>query len=88
MPIGNNNEGFFFNGEFFCFNEETGKLTPLVNMESLSCEFALLSAESEECVAKFASILEPLGDLEIVPNYEKPNNGGKSDKDGGDGYDA
>lgn len=84
MPIGNENN----NGEFFYFNKDTGKYMPLSSIESLSCGFALLSAESEECVAKFASILEPLGDLEIVPNYEKPNNGGKSDKDGGDGYDA
>lgn len=84
MPIGNENN----NGKFYYFNNETGKWMPLASMESLSFEFALLSAESEECVAKFASILEPLGDLEIVPNYKKPNNGDKSDKDGGDGYDT
>lgn len=80
MPIRNENS----NGEFFYFNKETGKMMPKDFRESLSFDFTL----SEDAVAMWASILEPLGDLEIVPNNDKPSNGGKSDKYGGDGYDA
>lgn len=69
MPIGNENN----NGKFFYFNKDTGKMMPMDFRESLSFDFTL----SEDAVAMWASILEPLGDLEIVPN-----------KNGGNGYDA
>lgn len=92
MPTGNENN----NGEFFYFNKETGKWAPLASVESISFEVTL----SEEAEATLASVFEPLGDLEIVPNpgkVDKTGNGdktGKDDKtcnpgkDGGDGDDS
>ncbi|MBP5597952.1 MAG: hypothetical protein J6Y02_21470 [Pseudobutyrivibrio sp.] len=73
MPTENENS----NGEFFYFNKETGKWTPFARVESISCEFTL----SEEAAANLASIFEPLGDLEIIPNPKKPGETGGDDND-------
>lgn len=73
MPTGNENS----NGEFFYFNEKTGKWTPLASVESISFDVTL----SEEGEANLASIFEPLGDLEIVPNPKKPGENGGDDND-------
>ena len=81
MPIENENN----NGEFFYFNKETGKWTPLASVESFSCEIAFSAELSEEAEANLASIVEPLGDLEIVPNPgkdDKSGDGGKPGKSG------
>ena len=68
MPTGNESN----NGEFFYFNKETGKWAPLASAESISFDITL----SEEGEANLASIIEPLGDLEIVPN---PDGGNSND---------
>lgn len=84
MPTGNESG---INGGLFFYNKETGEWTPCSSVESLSCEITL----SEEAEATLASVFEPLGDLEIVPN---PSNGDESDepdkpgKDGGNGDDS
>lgn len=71
MPTGNESN----NGEFFYFNKETGKWTPLASVEPISFDVTL----SEEGEANLASIFEPLGDLEIVPNPKKPGENGGDD---------
>lgn len=68
MPMENESN----NDKFFCFNKETGEWTPLASIEPISCEITFSAELSEEAEANLASIIEPLGDLEIVP-----------DKDGG-----
>lgn len=77
MPTGNENN---INGGLFFYNKETGEWTPCSSVESLSCEITL----SEEAEATLASVFEPLGDLEIVPNPEKPGDNGESGKPGKD----
>jgi len=64
MPTGNESN----NDNFFCYNKETGELTPLAKIEPMSCEITFSAELSEEAEANLASIVEPLGDLEIVPN--------------------
>ena len=78
MPTGNENS----NGGFFYFNEKTGKWTPLASVEPMSFSIDFSVDLSEEAEANLASIFEPLGDLEIVPNPKKPG------EDGGDGDDS
>ncbi len=81
MPTGNENN---INGGLFFFNKETGEWTPCSSVESIGFEITL----SEDAEATLASVFEPLGDLEIVPNPEKPGDSGKPGKDGGDGDDS
>ena len=47
-------------------NEKTGEWSPLMQVESIECQINL----TEEDEAKFAQIVEPLGELEIVPKEE------------------
>lgn len=87
MPTGNENN---INGGLFFYNKETGEWTPCSSVESISFSVDL----SEEAEATLASVFEPLGDLEIVPNPGKPGDSGKPgkddkpSKDGGDGDDS
>lgn len=63
MPIDNNdNEKPKASGLWFR-NEKTGEWSPMMEVESIECQINL----TEEDEAKLAEIVEPLGDLEIVP---------------------
>lgn len=63
MPLDNNdNEKPKKSGLWFR-NEKTGELSPIMQVESIECTINL-TAEDE---AKLAEIIEPLGELEIVP---------------------
>ena len=64
MPIDNNdNEKPKAYGLWF-HNKETGEWSPVMQAETFECTINL----TEEDEAKLAAALEPLGDLEIVPN--------------------
>lgn len=66
MPIDNNdNEKPKANGLWFR-NEKTGEWSPVMQVESIECQINL----TEEAEANLAAILEPLGELEIVPKEE------------------
>jgi hypothetical protein len=63
MPIDNNdNEKPKKNGLWFR-NEKTGEWSPMMQVESIECTINL----TDEDAAKLAEIIEPLGELEIVP---------------------
>lgn len=63
MPIDNNdNEKPKERGLWFR-NEETGEWSPIMQADSIECQINL----TEEDEANLAAILEPLGELEIVP---------------------
>ena len=69
MPIDNNdndNEKPKASGLWFR-NEETGEWSPIMQVESIECQ----TYPTEEDEAKLAAIVEPLGDLEIVPREDK-----------------
>lgn len=70
MPTGKENSN---NSRMFFFNSETGEWTPLMSIDTVSCEINL----SEEDAARLYDTIFPMGDLEIVPNPERPNNGKK-----------
>lgn len=61
MPI-NNNENPKARGLWFR-NEETGEWSPIMQVESIECTINL----TDEDAAKLAAVIEPLGELEIVP---------------------
>ena len=63
MPMNNDNEKPKEGGLWFR-NEETGEWSPVMQIESIECTINL----TEEDEAKLANIMEPLGDLEIIPN--------------------
>ena len=81
MPTGNENN---INGGLFYFNKETGEWMPCASVQSIGFEITL----SEEAEATLASVFEPLGDLEIVPNPGNNDESGKTGKDGGNGDDS
>jgi len=47
-------------------NEKTGEWSPIMQVDSIECTVNL----TEEDAAKLAKIIEPLGELEIVPREE------------------
>lgn len=63
MPIDNNDNEKPKESGFWFRNEETGEWSPIMQVESIECQINL----TEEAEAKLAEIVEPLGDLEIVP---------------------
>lgn len=60
-----NNEQHKTGGLWFR-NEETGEWSPIMQVESIECQINL----TEKDEAKLAKIIEPLGELEIVPKEE------------------
>lgn len=62
MDLNSNNEKPEARGLWFR-NEKTGEWSPVMQVESIECQINL----TEEDEAKLAKIIEPLGDLEIVP---------------------
>ena len=63
MPIDNNDNEKPKAGGLWFRNEKTGEWSPMMEVESIECQINL----TEEAETKLAEIVEPLGDLEIVP---------------------
>lgn len=66
MPLDNNDNEKPKEGKFWARNEETGEWSPVAQVESIECQINL----TEEAEAILAAIVEPLGELEIVPREE------------------
>ncbi len=64
MPLDNNDKPK--KGELWARNEETGEWSPIAQVESIECQINL----TEEAEANLAAMVEPLGELEIVPREE------------------
>lgn len=63
MPLDNNDNEKPKAGGLWFRNEETGEWSPMMQVESIECQIH----PTEEDMAKLAEIIEPLGELEIVP---------------------
>lgn len=66
MPIDNNDNERPKKGGIWFRNEKTGEWSPMMQVDSIEGIINL----TEEDSAKLAEIIEPLGELEIVPREE------------------
>lgn len=64
MPMDNNDKPKA--GKLWFRNEKTGEWSPVMQVESIECQINL----TDEAEANLASLMVPLGDLEIVSKEE------------------